>query len=849
MKTIILSITLSFFFFTLLIAQPDNQISFQGILADESGNALPDGTYSVTFRIYDIASGGSSIWSETQNVNVSNGEFSVYLGVNTPITFSFDDQYWIGIAIEEDTELSPRIKLSSSPYAFYALTVPENSINSYHIQSGGVAGQSINQMGAASGQALKWNGSQWAPADDYTNDLIIPYYSVFNSSDAGIALENESSGPAFAGNNYFGNIGHVSGVYPIFGQNTNTMNEGYIGGIHNAVYGVFNAQANWGSIGSVRNGVIGHKTGTNDGAGVLGIYSSGTNTFIENPQVAAAVVGYQYPTYNKGVLGHANYGAYGEYYVNGNFGYLGGSYYGVYGINGTNNNFGYFGGGSFGAYGEDATYGNYGYLGSDSYGVYGQNNNNESLGYLGGDYGAYGKDNNTGNFGFLGDSDHGIYGLNRNSGHGITGVVSDGDYVLYSTDQEVGVFGYHAPTRNTGYLASNYYGAYGFHTDGNYGYLGSTNFGVYGYESTYGNYGYIGSWNYAVYGINGSSDNWGSLGNSNYGAYGYSGVYDTEGYLGGRFGAYGIDNNTGNEGYLGFQYAGVYGINKNLGPGVMGVTRQDYYGYFWILKDIGVYGLDDESGNYGFLGSEDYGVYGEHDVSSNYGYIGSDENGVYGMAIASNDDGVKGENDYWGSEGSLGGIRAVEGYYDNGSTYGFLGGSNIAVYGIDLDGWAGYFVGDVYVSYDLGVGTSSPSYDLHVVGNAAKTSGSSWISLSDGRLKDVKSKYERGIEEISQLEPIIFSFKKDNPLEVPSDDEYVGIIAQDLQNIFPEALSEYGDGYLAYNADPIFWALINAVKQQQKQIDSYEERFEQQQKMINDLIKMYDDLKQQISKE
>jgi hypothetical protein len=96
------------------------QISFQGRLADSGGNPL-DGTYSITFTIYSVPSGGSSIWNETlPSVNVDNGLFSVQLGGLTPLTeFVFaDSERYLGISVEGGQELDPRIHLTNMPWSF-----------------------------------------------------------------------------------------------------------------------------------------------------------------------------------------------------------------------------------------------------------------------------------------------------------------------------------------------------------------------------------------------------------------------------------------------------------------------------------------------------------------------------------------------------------------------------------------------------------------------------------------------------------------------------------------------------------------------------------------------------------
>jgi Chaperone of endosialidase len=97
-------------------------LNFQGTLRN-TGGALVGGTHNLTFKIYTVATGGSSLWDETINgVRVVQGIFTVILGDPTrsparPLTIAFDKPYWLGISIDGGAELTQRIPLCASPYA------------------------------------------------------------------------------------------------------------------------------------------------------------------------------------------------------------------------------------------------------------------------------------------------------------------------------------------------------------------------------------------------------------------------------------------------------------------------------------------------------------------------------------------------------------------------------------------------------------------------------------------------------------------------------------------------------------------------------------------------------------
>jgi hypothetical protein len=109
--------------------------------------------------------------------------------------------------------------------------------------------------------------------------------------------------------------------------------------------------------------------------------------------------------------------------------------------------------------------------------------------------------------------------------------------------------------------------------------------------------------------------------------------------------------------------------------------------------------------------------------------------------------------------------------------------------------------------------TSVPGYDLVVNGTAAKTGGGSWSNLSDIRLKNVLGNYDKGLKEIMALQPIRFKYKDGNPRQLSSEEEQIGFIAQEVQEIFPEAVNQCPDGYLDFNMHSVNVALVNAVKE------------------------------------
>ncbi len=173
------------------------------------------------------------------------------------------------------------------------------------------------------------------------------------------------------------------------------------------------------------------------------------------------------------------------------------------------------------------------------------------------------------------------------------------------------------------------------------------------------------------------------------------------------------------------------------------------------------------------------------------------------------------------------------------------------IYGTGINGQASGIS-----SGNVGIGVKVPSYRLEVDGTAGKTGGGSWSNSSDLRLKDVYSAYEYGLDEIAALGPVRFSYKEGNARGLKSGTQEIGFIAQEVQKVIPDAVTEGEDGFLDFNMHAINVALVNAVKEvvlkisgitqrvdmQQMEVDvlqaqmhQAEERIEAQEKRIQDL--------------
>lgn len=130
------------------------KISIQGTLKDAKGAAAADGVQTVTFKLYNVTTAGTALWSETADVNVSGGIYSHYLGSVTPLASTiFGNVLYLGVNIGA-LELSPRIELTYAPYTFASKTV---------VCSGALGDVKYSILNPT--QFAAQNGDCWIPMD------------------------------------------------------------------------------------------------------------------------------------------------------------------------------------------------------------------------------------------------------------------------------------------------------------------------------------------------------------------------------------------------------------------------------------------------------------------------------------------------------------------------------------------------------------------------------------------------------------------------------------------------------------------------------------------------------------
>jgi len=120
--------------------------------------------------------------------------------------------------------------------------------------------------------------------------------------------------------------------------------------------------------------------------------------------------------------------------------------------------------------------------------------------------------------------------------------------------------------------------------------------------------------------------------------------------------------------------------------------------------------------------------------------------------------------------------------------------------------------------------------DTFVSGNISATGDVVAFVTSDSRLKNDQAPISGSLQKISTLDPIEFNWNDKQNTYVGHD---IGLIAQQVQAIAPEIVTERPDGYLAMKYDKMVPLLVGAIQDQQKIIDEMRAEIDDLKSKIN----------------
>ena len=129
----------------------------------------------------------------------------------------------------------------------------------------------------------------------------------------------------------------------------------------------------------------------------------------------------------------------------------------------------------------------------------------------------------------------------------------------------------------------------------------------------------------------------------------------------------------------------------------------------------------------------------------------------------------------------------------------------------------------------VGINTNAPTQNLSVNGTAGKPGGGAWVTFSDARVKENIRPFTDGLAKLLQIQPKSFSYNGKGGYTKDGKTHY-GVIAQDIQEIAPymveEIETEDFSDQLSYDGTALVYMLVNAIKEQQAEIDSHQQQIQ-----------------------
>ncbi len=116
---------------------------------------------------------------------------------------------------------------------------------------------------------------------------------------------------------------------------------------------------------------------------------------------------------------------------------------------------------------------------------------------------------------------------------------------------------------------------------------------------------------------------------------------------------------------------------------------------------------------------------------------------------------------------------------------------------------------------------------------------SSWVNSSDARLKRNIEPLKNALQNVLRMRGVSFDWRHDVEAKknLPTKHQ-IGVIAQEVQEIYPEVVATDPDGYLAVGYSNLVPVLIEAIKEQQLIIDNLKSQTDDLKKQLADFAEM-----------
>lgn len=149
---------------------------------------------------------------------------------------------------------------------------------------------------------------------------------------------------------------------------------------------------------------------------------------------------------------------------------------------------------------------------------------------------------------------------------------------------------------------------------------------------------------------------------------------------------------------------------------------------------------------------------------------------------------------------------------------------------------------------NVGIGTTSPAYKLDVAGQIASNGQ---VLTSDRKFKKDITHISTALSQVLELNGVSFNWRADEYRNKGfSKGKHYGVIAQEVEKVLPEIVRTDPNGDKAVAYTELIPILIEAVKEQQKQIELQKAEvasLKEQQAMVSTLMEKVDALERQVA--
>lgn len=112
---------------------------------------------------------------------------------------------------------------------------------------------------------------------------------------------------------------------------------------------------------------------------------------------------------------------------------------------------------------------------------------------------------------------------------------------------------------------------------------------------------------------------------------------------------------------------------------------------------------------------------------------------------------------------------------------------------------------------------------FYVTGEGRAISRLGTFTISDGKMKEDVKEIESPLALINNLHGVKYKYKEPNGI-TSAKDERIGLIAQEVEKVLPQAVTTLNDGTMAISYTDLIGVLVEAMKEQQTQIEELQKQ-------------------------